>query len=74
MARKAVIAKAKRLQRKASNARISGRKDKTIVRSFNVCRLCGRTRGYMGRFQMCRICFRMKARAGLIMGVKKCSW
>ena len=38
------------------------------------CRLCGRPRGYIRRFQMCRICFREMALQGLIPGVVKSSW
>lgn len=74
MARKAVIAKAKRLKRKASTTIANDSQHKAVVRQFNICRLCGRTKGYMRRFEMCRVCFRMHARAGKIMGVKKCSW
>ncbi len=38
------------------------------------CRLCGRPRGYMRRFDMCRICFREAALQGQIPGVVKSSW
>jgi small subunit ribosomal protein S14 len=48
------------------------RKYPTQVR--NRCRICGRPRGYMRRFDMCRICFRERALKGLIPGVKKSSW
>ena len=48
------------------------RKYPTRVR--NRCRLCGRPRGYMRRFQLCRICFRELALQGLIPGVAKSSW
>jgi small subunit ribosomal protein S14 len=48
------------------------RKYPTRVR--NRCRLCGRPRGYLRRFQMCRICFRELALQGLIPGVAKSSW
>jgi small subunit ribosomal protein S14 len=44
------------------------------VRVRNRCHLCGRSRGYMRRFQLCRICFREKALAGQIPGVVKSSW
>ncbi len=44
------------------------------VRVRNRCRLCGRPRGYMRRFQLCRICFREQALAGKIPGVLKSSW
>lgn len=48
------------------------RKYKTQVR--NRCRICGRPRGYMRRFQLCRICFREMALRGEIPGVVKSSW
>ncbi|MFU8796930.1 MAG: type Z 30S ribosomal protein S14, partial [Dehalococcoidia bacterium] len=40
----------------------------------NRCRLCGRPRAYMRRFDMCRICFRELAVTGVIPGVRKSSW
>ncbi|MFO8063319.1 MAG: type Z 30S ribosomal protein S14 [Spirochaetota bacterium] len=61
MARKALIAKA-------------NRKPKYSTRSYNRCRICGRSRGYMRKFQMCRICFRQLASEGMIPGVTKSSW
>jgi small subunit ribosomal protein S14 len=60
MARKCLIEKEKH------------RKYETRVR--NRCRLCGRPRGYMRRFQLCRICFRERALKGEIPGVRKSSW
>jgi small subunit ribosomal protein S14 len=47
---------------------------KFSTRSYNRCRVCGRSRGYMRKFQMCRICFRELASQGLIPGVTKSSW
>jgi small subunit ribosomal protein S14 len=49
-------------------------KRKYPVRVRNRCRLCGRPRGYLRRFQLCRICFREQALAGKIPGVVKSSW
>jgi small subunit ribosomal protein S14 len=49
-------------------------KRKYPVRVRNRCKLCGRPRGYMRRFQLCRICFRERALAGQIPGVVKSSW
>jgi small subunit ribosomal protein S14 len=40
----------------------------------NRCRMCGRPRGYMRKFQLCRICFREQALSGKIPGVVKASW
>ncbi|MDH7486672.1 MAG: type Z 30S ribosomal protein S14 [Anaerolineae bacterium] len=40
----------------------------------NRCRICGRPRGYMRRFQLCRICFRREALEGRLPGVIKSSW
>ncbi len=47
---------------------------KFVVRVRNRCKLCGRPRGYMRRFQLCRICFREHALSGQIPGVVKSSW
>lgn len=44
------------------------------VRVRNRCRVCGRPRGYMRRFELCRICFRELALQGKIPGVAKASW
>lgn len=48
------------------------RKYPTRVR--NRCRICGRPRGYIRKFQLCRICFREIALRGDIPGVSKASW
>lgn len=44
------------------------------VRVRNRCRACGRSRGYIRRFELCRICFRELALQGKIPGVAKASW
>jgi small subunit ribosomal protein S14 len=61
MAKKSMIIKAQR-------------KPKYPTRAYNRCRICGRPRGYMRKFQMCRICFRKLASEGMIPGVTKSSW
>jgi small subunit ribosomal protein S14 len=61
MAKKSLIAKAKRTQR-------------FPVRAYHRCFVCGRPRGYIRRFGLCRICFRERALAGEIPGVTKSSW
>ncbi|MBI9097347.1 MAG: type Z 30S ribosomal protein S14 [Spirochaetaceae bacterium] len=61
MAKKSMIVKAQR-------------KPKFPTRAYNRCRVCGRPRGYMRKFQMCRICFRKLASEGMIPGVTKSSW
>ncbi|MCE5258601.1 MAG: type Z 30S ribosomal protein S14 [Chloroflexi bacterium] len=40
----------------------------------NRCSRCGRSRGYMRRFNLCRICFRELAMSGKIPGIVKSSW
>jgi len=50
------------------------RTPKYVVRGYNRCRVCGRSRAYMRKFGMCRICFREHALRGLIPGVTKSSW
>ena len=44
------------------------------VRLRNRCRLTGRPRGYLRKFQMSRLCFRELANNGMIPGVFKASW
>lgn len=61
MARKALIAKAKR-------------KQKFKVREYNRCKRCGRPRAYYRKFGICRLCFRELANKGEIPGVIKASW
>ncbi|UCB46877.1 MAG: type Z 30S ribosomal protein S14 [Spirochaetota bacterium] len=61
MARKSLIAKAKRPQ-------------KYKTRYYNRCKLCGRSRGYLRKFDMCRLCFRKLVHKGMIPGVTKSSW
>lgn len=50
------------------------RTPKFKVRGYHRCKLCGRPRGYISRFQICRICFRELASRGEIPGVVKASW
>ncbi len=52
----------------------SNREPKFKVRSGNRCKLCGRPRGFMRKFDMCRLCFRELASFGRIPGVRKASW
>ncbi|HOI21714.1 MAG: type Z 30S ribosomal protein S14 [Spirochaetia bacterium] len=61
MARKAMILKAEE-------------KPKYMSRLVRRCKVCGRARGYMRKFDMCRICFRKLASEGKIPGVTKSSW
>ncbi len=44
------------------------------VRVRNRCKICGRPRGYMRRFELCRICFKREALEGRIPGIRKASW
>ena len=43
-------------------------------RAYTRCKICGRPRAYIRKFEMCRICFRKFALAGEIPGVIKASW
>lgn len=61
MARKALIAKAKK-------------KPKYSTRVVRRCWRCGRSRGYMRDFGLCRICFRELACSGDVPGITKSSW
>ncbi len=61
MARKALIAKAKRTPKFSSR----------VIRR---CWRCGRNHGYIRDFELCRICFRELAEKGELPGIKKSSW
>ena len=61
MAKTALVLKARRPARFRSR----------VVRR---CKLCGRPRGYLRKFEMCRICFRELALKGEVPGVVKASW
>ena len=52
----------------------SKRPPKFKVRAYYRCRVCGRPRSYMRKFQLCRICFRNLALEGKLPGVTKSSW
>lgn len=47
------------------------KKPKFKVRVRNRCRVCGRARAYIRKFQMCRICFRGMALKGEIPASRK---
>ena len=74
MAKTSRIVKSEKFKRKVANALAAGAKPKKATRIINRCRICGRNRGYMRKFEMCRICFRELASRGEIVGVKKASW
>jgi len=61
MARKALIAKAKRTP-------------KFSTRVVRRCWRCGRNRSYMRDFDLCRICFRELAENGDLPGITRASW
>ena len=42
--------------------------------AHNRCKLCGRPRGYLRKFEACRLCFRELALKGEVPGVIKASW
>ena len=50
------------------------RKPKFMTRKRNRCKVCGRPRGYLRKFQLCRICFRQLSLSGEVPGVVKSSW
>ncbi len=49
-------------------------KQKFGIREKNRCQLCGRSRGFMRKFNLCRLCFRELANKGELPGVIKASW
>ncbi|UCC38150.1 MAG: type Z 30S ribosomal protein S14 [Candidatus Aminicenantes bacterium] len=50
------------------------REPKYRIRRKNRCRICGRSKGYLRKFDMCRLCFRELALKGEIPGIVKSSW
>lgn len=59
---------------KTSEIAKSLKKVKFSTRQRNRCAICGRPRGYMGKFGLCRICFRERASKGELPGITKSSW
>lgn len=74
MARLALKVKTARKKDAALKQFSAGKKITFSTKVYNRCKLCGRGRGYMRKFEICRICFRELASNGKIMGVKKSSW
>ena len=62
--------------RMATTAKVAkeAKTPKYKVRHRNRCKLCGRPRAYMRKFDMCRLCFRKLALEGDVTGVTKSSW
>lgn len=50
------------------------RTPKFSTRAYRRCKLCGRPRGYIRKFQTCRLCFRELALKGEVPGIVKASW
>ena len=50
------------------------RTPKFKVRQYHRCPRCGRSRGYIRKFDMCRLCFREQAIKGNLPGITKASW
>jgi len=51
----------------------AARKPKYSSRKVNRCKVCGRPRGFLRKFQLCRICFRQLSLDGYTKGVTKSS-
>ena len=52
----------------------SKRPPKFSARAYHRCKLCGRPRAYLRKFEMCRLCFRELALKGEVPGITKASW
>lgn len=50
------------------------RPPKFRTRAYHRCKLCGRPRGFLRKFELCRLCFRELALKGEVPGVVKASW
>lgn len=74
MAKKSLIIKTERKKKEFLRAIQAGKKPKFPTRIYNRCRKCGRSHGYIRKFDMCRICIRELAAKGELTGVAKSSW
>ena len=52
----------------------ASRPAKFRTRAHRRCKLCGRPRGYLRKFELCRLCFRELALKGEVPGIVKASW
>ena len=52
----------------------ASRPAKYSTRAHHRCKLCGRPRGYLRKFELCRLCFRELALKGEVPGIVKASW
>jgi small subunit ribosomal protein S14 len=55
-------------------AKMLPKKHKFKVRQHSRCKVCGRGRAFIRKFEMCRLCFRENALKGNLPGVVKSSW
>lgn len=74
MAKTSKIMKAKKLKTRMENQIKAGIKPHHPTKVKNICKVCGRARGYIRMFDMCRICLKFKIYNGEIAGVRKSSW
>ena len=52
----------------------ASRPAKFRTRAYRRCKLCGRPRGYIRKFELCRLCFRELALKSEVPGIVKASW
>jgi small subunit ribosomal protein S14 len=74
MARKALVVKCEKKKEIFAKELSLGKKPTMPTKIYNRCKNCGRSRGYLKKFDMCRICFRELASQGKLAGIKKSSW
>lgn len=74
MAKKSMIVKQQRLENLRLKSIELGKRLPKLVKHYNRCKVCWRTKSYIREFGICRVCFRKFAREWLIMWVKKSSW
>lgn len=63
MARKALVNKCHDAQTEAARLLSLGKPVKHSTRLYHRCSHCGRSYGYIGKFDLCRICIRERANA-----------
>ena len=76
MAKTSMIVKNRNKKKAVMHRLALGLKPKpgTSTKVYNICSMCGRSHGYMRKYDICRICFRELAQKGELMGITKSSW
>jgi len=62
-------------EKRAAVAKLAqAKRDESVIRIRNRCRVCGRSRGVYRKFGLCRVHLREAAMRGEVPGLVKASW